>query len=200
VTQTGVGNATATQTFSAKAIPAAPVVTGSCTPNYPTWTVDCTVTVPAEGYKTVTINYGDGSATESKSDPAAGPLAFKHTYTQAANYAIKATVVNAAGFSTQATIGTMAQGTFIAQMPSIAGKVFQNGGVVPVAFAQIVFMQGNTRAQSVLSGKDGSYESGRLKPGTYTITVTKYGQNFSKPFGPFTIGPSLMDQNLVAEP
>lgn len=200
VTQSSVGDASTTRTFAAKAITGAPVVTGSCVANYPTWSTECTVTVPASGYKTVSINWGDGSAADTKSDAAAGPLAFKHSFQKPANYAIAATVTDAAGMSTTATVGTMAQATFIAEMPGISGKVYQAGGTVPVAFASIDVMSGTTKVGNILSGKDGSYETGRLKPGTYTFNVTKYGQKFTKPFGPYTIGPSLTNQNLVAEP
>jgi len=194
--KTGVG--TATQVFAAKAIPGGPTVIGSCTPDYPTWTVACTVTVPAGGYQSVTVTYGDGSRADIKTDPAVGPLAFTHAYTESGNYAIKAKVVDKAGKQGQATIGVLARGLFLEAMPKITGKVIRNGQ--PVGSAQISILMGGTVVQRVTTKADGTYVTPKLKPGTYTLTVTKPGVTFAKPFGPFKVGPTLNDLNLVAEP
>jgi PKD repeat protein len=194
------GAGTSSQTFTAKAIPGAPTVTGSCVENYPTWSANCTVTVPTSGYASVTVSFGDGAEPAKASNPTAGSIALSHTYQQPGNYTIRATVVNAAGLSATATIGSMGQGNFVSAMPSISGKVLQKDGVLPVGSAQISVLLGNSLVLTTMSGPDGSYSTGRLKPATYTIKVNQWGYNFANPYGPFTIGPSLTNQNLVAGP
>lgn len=107
------GSGTATQTFAATAIAGAPSVTGSCTPNYQTWSVACTVTLPGAGYQSVTIDYGDNWTTfDVAKNPPAGPVSFAHTFQLSGNYAIRATVVNAAGLQGQAVIGNMVKASF----------------------------------------------------------------------------------------
>ena len=196
--KSAAGNGSASQSFVAKAIPGAPVVVASCTPNYSAWAVACTVTVPAGGYKSVSLSYGDGSAADTKANPAAGPLAFAHSYMQPGAYVIKATATNAADQQTQATIGTMSSGSFISEMPSISGLVLKKDGVTPIPSAQIAVTSGIVPVLNTMSRADGSYTTGRMKPGTYTLTVVKDGVAIASPFGPFTIGPSLTDQKLVA--
>ena len=195
--KSAAGNGSASQSFVAKAIPGAPVVTATCAPNYAAWAVACTVTVPASGYKSVTLNYGDG-ATDTKANPAAGALAFNHTYQQPGAYVIKATAANTADQQTQETIGTMSSGSFISEMPSIDGKVLLKDGVTPVASAQIAILSGTTLVANTMSRADGSFTTGRMKPGSYTFSVVKDGVVIGKAFGPFTIGPSLTNQRLVA--
>lgn len=106
------GTGSSAQTFAAKAIPGAPVVTGSCTPDYKTWSVSCALTVPTTGYASASVYFGEGWNVDTVNSPAAGTLTVKHTYQVSGNYLIKATVVNAAGQSTTATIGSMARGMF----------------------------------------------------------------------------------------
>jgi hypothetical protein len=163
--------------------------------------VGCTVTVPASGYQTVFLNFGDYTipvAADTATNPPAGPVAFSHTYQYSGNYSIVAKVVDKAGLSAQAVIGTMAKGSF--NNPTISGKVLGKNGL-PVGSAVISIWDGSTLVKKTTSGKDGSYSTGDLKPGTYTITVSKWGQAFAKTYGPFTIGPNgegLENQNLVA--
>ncbi len=109
--ETGAGSAT--QTFAAKAIPGAPTVTGTCTPDYPKASVSCAVTVPTGGYAKVDVYFGEGYNVDTVSNPAAGTLTMTHTYKQFDNYTIMATVTNAAGQSTTAPIGFMARGMFV---------------------------------------------------------------------------------------
>ena len=85
-------------------------------------------------------------------------------------------------------------------MPSISGKVLQKDGVLPIGSAQISVLLDDSLVLNTMSGPDGSYSTGKLKPGTYTITVSQWGYTFANPYGPFTIGPSLTNQNLVAGP
>ncbi|MBK9089409.1 MAG: PKD domain-containing protein [Holophagales bacterium] len=109
--ETGTGSAT--QTFAAKAIPGAPTVTGTCTPDYPKASVSCAVTVPTGGYASVSVYFGEGYNVDKVSNPAAGTLTMTHTYQQFDNYTIMATATNAAGQSTTAPIGFMARGLFV---------------------------------------------------------------------------------------
>lgn len=197
--KSGVG--TATQSFAAKLPAGAPTVVGSCAPNYPARSVACTVTVPAAGYQTVSLNFGDytlPNPADTVTNPAAGPLAFTHVYQYPGNYSIVAKVVDKAGLSAQAVIGTMAKGSF--NNPTISGKVLGPKGQ-PVGSAKVSVWDGSTLVMTTTSAADGSYSTGELKPGTYTIKVSKWGQAFAKTYGPFTIGPDLKgleNQNLVA--
>ena len=109
--ETGIG--TASQTFAAKAIPGAPVVTGTCTPDYPKASVSCSVTVPAGGYASVSFYFGEGYGIDTVTSPAAGTLTKTHTYTLFDNYTIYAKAVNAAGQSSKAPIGYMSRGMFV---------------------------------------------------------------------------------------
>lgn len=109
--ETGVG--TSSQTFAAKAIPGAPVVTGSCTPDYPKASVSCSVTVPEGGYASVSFYFGEGYGIDTVTSPAAGTLTKTHTYANFDNYTIYAKAVNAAGQSSKAPIGSMARGLFV---------------------------------------------------------------------------------------
>ena len=194
--ETGTG--TATQTFTATAIAGAPTVTGACTPVYSAWGVGCTVNVPSGGYQVVSVDFGDGTPGRSVSNPAAGPLAFTHTYAAPGNFAIRATVVAPNGMEAEATIGSMSQATFIAEMPSISGRVLSSDGTRPVGSARITISLDNVVVADTMSRDDGTYTTGPMKPGKYSITVTKAGHTFSSGFGPFAIGPSLAGQNLVA--
>lgn len=107
------GSGSSSQTFAAKAIPGAPTVTGSCTPDYPKRSVSCAVTVPAEGYASVSVFFGEGLNVDTVNNPAAGTLTMNHTYQTFGNYIIKATVVNAAGQATTAPIGSVSRGLFV---------------------------------------------------------------------------------------
>jgi len=109
--ETGTGSSS--QTFAAKAIPGAPTVAGTCTPDYPKASVSCAVTVPTGGYASVSVYFGEGYNADKVSNPAAGTLTMNHTYSQFDNYTIMATVTNAAGQSTTAPIGFMARGLFV---------------------------------------------------------------------------------------
>lgn len=194
--ETGTGTATAT--FTATAIAGAPTVEGACTPVYSAWGVACTVNVPAGGYELVTVDYGDGSPVGTVRSPAAGPLDFWHTYAEPGNYAIQATVLSANGLEGRSTIGTMASGVFISEMPSISGRVVSADGGRPVASAQVSVSLDGVVVGRTMSREDGTYTTGPIKPGAYTITVSKDGYTFAGGYGPFTIGPSLTGQNLVA--
>lgn len=107
------GEGSASQTFAAKAIPGAPTVTGSCTPDYSKWAVSCAITVPAGGYASVAVYFGEGYNADTVANPAAGTLTMSHTYTTFDNYTIYAKVTNAAGQSTMAPIGFLARGMFV---------------------------------------------------------------------------------------
>ena len=195
--KSNVGSATATQTFTATAPPGSPTLSGSCAPNYPAWSVDCRVEVPDAGYKLVSIDFGDGTVSDTM-DPSAGPLVITHAYQSPGNFPIEATVVNAADLQAQATIGNMVSAIFISEMPTISGQVLQNG--LPVRSADIVITADGRAVANTMSREDGSYSTGKLKPGTYMLVVTRGGTAIAKPLGPLSIGPSLTNQNLVAGP
>jgi hypothetical protein len=195
--KSSTGNASTSQSFVAKQIPGAPTVIGTCTPDYSTWSVSCSLTVSGFFYKVVTVNYGDGAA-DSQTNPAVGPVVFNHSYQRPDGYVIKASVVDQNGLTAQATIGTMSSGSFIDQMPLIAGMVYKKDGVTPIGSAQIAVTSGTTPILNTMSRPDGSYSTGKMKPGTYTLTVVKDGVAIANPFGPFKIGPSLTSQKLVA--
>ncbi len=194
VSQKSTGSTVATQSFTAKAVAGAPNVEGACTPNYPSWSVTCSLNVPAAGYKLVSVNYGDSGISETMANPASGNLSFSHPYREPGNYAVRVEVVNELGLTADATIGTLSQGSFIAAMPRIAGKVLGSGGEA-ISGAQILIASGRSLVASTLSTEDGSYSTGALKPGTYSITVSKAGYSFAAQT--FTIGPSLTNQVLV---
>ena len=194
--ETGTGTATAT--FVATAVAGMPTVTGACTPVYSAWAVGCTVSVPTGGYELVAVDFGDGTPLSRVSGPAAGPLEFRHTYTEPGNYAIQATVMAAGGLEARRTIGTMASGTFIAEMPSIGGRVVSADGSQPIASAQVTISRDGVVVGRTMSRADGTYTTGPMKPGNYSIVVTRAGHTFASGFGPFRIGPSLPSQNLVA--
>jgi hypothetical protein len=195
VKERATGFGTATQTFAAKAIPNAPVVTGSCgQPTYPAREVECTVTVPANA-QTLTVDWGDHSLPDSVSSPAAGARTFKHAYPWADNYVIFATVVDTAGLRTQAVIGSVARGAFT-PAPFIKGIVRDESGQ-PVAFVRVDVLSNGAVIASTRSGADGSYSTGELPPGTYTLAVSKDG--VAKTYGPFDVRTPL-EQDLVAKP
>jgi len=195
--QHATGNSSTTQSFTAKAIAGAPTVKGSCIADYPSWSVNCSLNVPESGYKLVSVDFGDGASPEAIANPSPGTLSFSHSYQEAGNYSVNVEVVNDFDLQDAATIGKTFQGAFISAMPSISGRILNPGGE-GVGGAEVSVASGNYLVANTLSRGDGSYTTGPLKPGTYTLVVTKGGFDFANPYASVKIGPSATNQNAVA--
>ena len=81
---------------------------------------------------------------------------------------------------------------------SIAGQIFRSNGTTPVASATVVIKKGATVAKTVYTNSLGMYSAVGLKPGTYSVTVTKAGYTFAAApqVSGIVIGPNATGVNV----
>jgi hypothetical protein len=188
VTQYGFQPGVATRVFNAYATVNRPVAAGTCSVNYTTWIASCSNTTSGT-MQVASINWGDGSVVSNVTGLGSGP--FTHTYLLPNNATIKLAVVDPSGQSASATIGSVTGASF--QFYSITGSVTQNDGVTPIVSAQIQYLQGGVVKRSVTTGATGTFNTGNMKPGTYSVKVSRMGYTFANPPN-VTIGPSVTGQ------
>jgi len=192
VTQYGFAPGIATRSFVAYAVANPPSASGTCTVDYTTWIASCGG-VNQTGIALAEINWGDGTVV---SNITGGTPPFTHTFLLPGTYSIKLTVTDSYGQRARATLATTVAASF--QYYTVAGTVFAKDGVTPLSAAQIQLKQGAVLKRQVTTAANGTYNTGNLKPGTYTVFVSKTGYTFASPAGTLTIGPSLAGQNFTA--
>lgn len=181
VEQYGVGGSSLTRTVNVYTPDVAPIVAGNCAFDANTWTETLTDTSSDDVLlKQVTVNWGDGSLIGNDLTAPFGP--FTHTYVNAGTFTLTHKAIDSLG--QQATRTCMVSPAYF----SISGTVVDSGAV-PIASATVVLKKGTQVIRTVYSASNGTYAIGTLKPGTYTINITKTGYAFPAPPS-VTVGPS----------
>ncbi len=187
-----VGTVTRSLTLPNPDLP--PVVAGTYTWHANTWTmsvVDATTDdgsdadiLPGDGDSTVNVNvnWGDGS---TRSFGAVGTT-FTHLYALPGTYSITHSAIDAKLQASSQTSPTLATPAYFV----ISGTVYRSNGSTPVPSALVTVRKAGTAAKSVYTAANGTFSAGSLKPGTYTLTITKTGYTFANPAATITVGPS----------
>ena len=195
VTDTGMGTGTFSQSITAVAPDLPPVVAGECTFDANTWTETVSdASTDDRGVRQVTVNWGDGSVIASDTTAPFGP--FTRTYANVAPaspgyYTITHKAIDTIGQSSTRTC-TAAPAYFV-----IGGVVKSRTGA-NLGTATVTVKKGTTVVRTVYTASNGTFSVGTLKPGTYTLTVTKAGYTFTVPAATVTVGPSKTDLVITA--
>jgi hypothetical protein len=194
----GVNENSLTRTVTVYAPDGPPTIGSSCIWNPNTWTMTLTDTstdTDGTGVKQVTVNWGDGTLLSSDTTAPFGP--FSHVYLNASSYAITHKAID--------TIGQQSTETACTSTPAapayfaIGGTVLAFGGATPVSSAIVTVSKGGVFVKTVFTAANGTFSAGFLKPGTYTLTVSKPGYTFPVPaVAAVTVGPSSSGNNVTA--
>lgn len=191
VQEWGVGKASRTTRINAVEPDYAPVADGECDFDENTWTLTILDTSSDDnGIGQEAVNWGDGSLlTVDYSDPF-GP--FVHTYADAGAYAATHRIFD--------TIGQTAErGCTASAMPfAIGGTVVASDGTTPIRLATVQVKKDGVLVRTVFTDGNGAFSVGNLKPGTYTLTLSKVGVTFGNPIAPITVGPDSTANVLEA--
>lgn len=152
------------------------------------------------GVKQVTVNWGDGGTMGNAVDTTApysliGTI-FTRTYLNAsAGVVIKQTAYDTKGQTNVRTCAAVPLTYF-----TISGGVYRSNGTTPVPSATVVIKKGTTTVKTVYTNSLGLYSATNLKPGTYTVTVTKAGFTFAAApqASGIVIGPNATVTNINA--
>ena len=204
VEEYGVSEGSVTKAIRVFALDAPPAAGGTAcasiiNPN--TWVASLTDnSTDANGVKQVTVNWGDGGAISSAVDNTAPyslvGTVFTRTYLNAsAGVTIKQTAYDTLGQANVRTCPPVALTYF-----TISGSVFRSNGTTPVPSATVTIKKGLTTVKTVYTNSLGAYTATNLKPGTYTVTVTKAGFTFAAApqVSGIVIGPSAPVANINA--
>lgn len=197
VTQCGVQSGSVSVPVNVSAPDYPPTLSATCTFNANTWVATVVDSSQDDhGVKQVAVNWGDGTAVSSQTIPSPVPntptnLTFTHTYlappvAPATSYTVTESVYDTIGQRTTAALvctPPVAPAYF-----TLSGYVYQSNGTTPAPTALVQVRIGSTTRQAY-TATNGSYSIGLLKPGSYTLTVTKAGYTFP-PASSFTLGPS----------
>lgn len=148
------------------------------------WTVTV-VDTSIGNVSAVRISWGDNTMVST--GPGGGT--FTHTYKNAGTYTITQTDIDTIGQQSVAAY------TAPARYFSISGKVRNSSGI-GVASATVMVMNGTT-TKTVYTSTSGTFTAGSLKPGTYTIVVSKNGYTFPAPPS-VSLGPSSPGNTIDA--
>ncbi len=180
VEEYGVNEGSVTKRVRVFALDAPPLAGGTACESIVdanTWLASLTDgSTDTNGVRQVTVNWGDGTALSSAIDTTAPysliGTVFPHTYLIPGTFTIKQTAYDTIG-QTNVRSCPVTLSYF-----TISGGVFRSDGTTPVASATVTIRKGLTLAKTVVTNSSGLYTAGFLKPGTYTVTVTKTGYNF----------------------
>ncbi|MBI4516035.1 MAG: PKD domain-containing protein [Deltaproteobacteria bacterium] len=67
-----------------------------------------------------------------------------------------------------------------------------------VVSASVQVKKGTSVVRTVYTAANGTFSAGSLKPGTYTLTVTKAGYSFTAPAATIALGPSSLGNGIAA--
>ena len=191
VEEFGVGGASSTRSVTVYAPDLPPTVAGTCSFNADTWTETATdASTDDIGVKQVIVNWGDGSILAVDSTAPFGP--FSRTYLNPGTYTITHKAVDTIGQQNTRTC-TVTPAFFF-----ISGTVLAPGGGSPLSAATVQVKKGTQVIRTVYTAANGMLLVGSLKPGTYTLTVTKPGYTFAVPAATLTVGPSSSGNIITA--
>jgi hypothetical protein len=179
VEQYGVGSGSASKKVNTYAVNNPPTVASTCTGDANTWIqtlVDSSS--DSNGISQVVVNWGDNSIVQTGFQGGT----FTHPYQSAGTFIITHTAIDSTG---QQAIETCTA-TFSAF--TIGGTV-QNASAVPLVNAMVQARKAGKVAATAYTSSTGAFSLKNLKPGTYNVTVTKYGYSFPA-LAPVVVGPS----------
>jgi hypothetical protein len=188
----GRSKGSGTRSLTLKPVDLPPMAAGTCTWNADSWTetlVDASDddgpdddAIPGDGTLTVSVDWGDGTL---KSIGSKGGT-FTHSYLRPGSYTIGHKVVDSTARMNSRTCGPVSPAYF-----TISGTVRNKLGTAPLAYATVRVSAGATIVKTLSTAADGSFTAGAiLKPGAYTLSVTKSGYTFASPAASMTIGPN----------
>jgi len=160
---------------------AAPVAGCTKTANANTWTlsiVDSSTDDAAFPANAIKVNWADGSPLASGNNLASfGPK----QYVNAGTYNVSLKAVDAGGLNNTSTCG----GAVTFSNFLISGKVTQSNGTTAISSATVKLTRvsgvGTFSPKTTYTASNGNYSFTGLKPGTYTVTVTKSPYVFPTP-------------------
>ena len=196
LTVTSAGGVVGSVTRSARVTapdlpPTAAIFGGACTWTGNTWTMTLKdASTDDHSVQTVYVEWGD----DTRSFGHQGST-FSHTYLQPGTYAVTLKAIDSAlQLGTPVTCPTPATPTYF----TIGGTVFKSNGTTVVPSAAVTVRQAaGGPIKTVYSAANGMFSAGSLKPGTYTLTVTKAGYTFAVPAATITVGPSSPSGNNI---
>jgi hypothetical protein len=189
-----LSSATKSKVVTVYSVDAAPVADGCGTGeigwNADTWTATCTdASTDDIGLSKVTVDFGYGPVASDTTAPY-GP--FSRTYATAGLKTITHKAYDTIGqISTETTTVTPAY--FV-----ISGTVHQSDHATTVSGAKVVVKKGLAIVKTVYTSATGTFSATNLKPGTYTLTITRTGHTFTVPAATVTVGPSSLVNDIDA--
>ena len=151
--------------------------TAICTPtvdgnNWKLTIVDGSTDDAAFPANAIKVNWGDGSPLSTGNGNAYS--SFGHSYLNAGTYNVSLKAVDAGGLSSTSTCG----GPYTFSTFQIGGKVTRANGTTAIGSALVTLTKSGFATRTTYTASNGTYSFAGLKPGTYTVTVTKAGLVF----------------------
>ena len=191
VEEFGVGGASSARSVTVYAPDLPPTVAGTCSFNADTWTETVMdASTDDAGVKQVVVNWGDGSILAVDSAAPFGP--FSRTYLNPGTYTITHKALDTIG--QQSTRTCMVTPAFF----FISGTVLVPGGGSPLSAVTVQVKKGTQVIRTVYTAANGTFLVGSLKPGAYTLTMTKPGYTFAVPAATLAVGPSSPGNTITA--
>jgi hypothetical protein len=154
-----------------------PVAAETCTID-DNWTVTMVdASSDDNGIKQETVTWGDGSVVLDDRAAPWGP--YLHTYIGAGNYTLTHKVVDTLGQLTQHTCAVTAASYTISGV--VSNNYTAHTAVLPGAIVTVTRVANGIVAGTTVTDAAGAYTVGSLKPGDYTIGVSKLGFSFPAP-------------------
>jgi len=183
-----------------RSVDLAPTAAATCTWNADTWTMTVTDTSSDDGPDPdgladaspslqIVEDWGDGSL---KTISAAGATV-AHTYLRPGTFTVSHRANDEALQTSVVDCATAATPAYF----TISGTVYLSNGTTPVSSAVVSLRRSSRLIKLVNTVANGTFTAAGLKPGAYTLTVSKAGHTF--PAGPvITIGPSSAGNTINA--
>ena len=213
VTQYGMMPGTKTAIINIYAPDNSPTLSSTCTFDPNSWTATVVDgSSDPQGVKQVAVLWGDGSVVSSQTIASPSPgtptgLTFTHTYIVPAQ-PLSAPVPFKITEKVYDTLGQRTQ-QVLTCTPAVAPAYFTIGGTVRTSLADgskavnLAFVQVKNAANKVVgqayTNISGTYLVKYLKPGTYTVVVTKAGYTFPAPAS-VPVGPNGTNDVVAVTP
>lgn len=136
----------------------------------------------------VRVDWGDGTLQSYGSQG----QTFNHTYQKIGSFTITHTACDAKPQCSSRTYGPATTAYF-----TYSGTVFRSDGQTPVSGASVNLTKTGF-SRTVSTAANGTFSMGTLKPGTYSVKVTKAGYQFANPTDTTTLGPNDAGNDLIA--
>lgn len=190
VTQYGVGESEKTKGVTTYPSDYPPTLSATCVLNPDTWLMTVTDTGSSDDHALTqgVVNWGDGSLLSKDLAPPFGP--FTHTYANAGSYIVTYKIADSVGQVATKTC-TANPSTF-----AIGGVVHKTDDATPVAGVTVKYFNGTSVVKTVYTDAAGNFLATGLKPGAYTLLVTKNGWSFPNPA--VSVGPSDTTLDIIA--